>query len=300
MKRFISLLLCAVIVAGAFCGCAAKKDNTNKEKAFELKYSYDSTYSSFDKSVYNAYEALCESVIKGEESARFNTGMIEDVNQLFYTSFPLNALVEKIDVKGDESGVSITYKNSKEEHIKKVEEFKNKVNEIMTKCYAGKSSKKLYTVNLYNYISTSVTKSDNLAITPYETIMTGKASSFSASNMFEYLLAQADVKAYHILAEDALKTGWGLSKAEYDGKEYYFDVYTEFELTEGKQLQYFGMTTEDVNQEGLKNLKYTNKKDAPVIANKEFEVCRSCDKWEIKDNKLVVTSLSGVTVNFDL
>ena len=40
--------------------------------------------------------------------------------------------------------------------------------------------------------------------------------------------------------------------------------------------------------------------DAPVIANKEFEVCRSCDNWEIKDNKLVISSLSGISVSFDL
>lgn len=297
MKKVLSIILCLVIVTGALCGCSQESE---EEYQTNLKFTYDSAYKDFDESVIRAYESVCKAIVNHKSEVRINIGMRENIQQLLYTSFPLINLVEKIEEKSDKSGLSITYKNDENTHRQKIVEFEKIISDIQTECKMGQISKTEYVIRVYNYISSHITVSDDAVITVYQTIVNGKGTSFTYSNFFEYLLLQSDIEAYHILGEDASKTGWGLSSAVIDSKLYYFDVMSEFYANKGTQLIYFGMTSDDVANEGLSSLMYSNKVNAADASELDFDACRHCVSWEISENKLLITRADNKTVEIEI
>ncbi len=304
MKKFLSILLSVVLIVCIFCSCSNSSDEkvTEKEEkdSIDLVMSYDSAYDSFDDSVISAYRNVCNAIINFESEIRVNTGMFDNIRQLLYTSFPLIDLVESVSKKEDNSGLNLKYKNNSDIHKKKINEFKVKINEIQKTCKKGTVTESEYAVNVYNYVASNIKESKDASITCYETIMTGEGTSFSYSNMFEYLLLQSEIPASHIIAEDAAGTGWGLSAAALGGKLYYFDVMSEYFANSGKQLVYFAMTSEDVKNEGLTSLKTTNQVDSAEATDDAFEPCRSCKSWKIENNILYVTRFDEKVVEIDL
>ncbi len=304
MKKLFSILLCFVLVL-SFCACTAqKKEETEKEEE-QLKFTYDAAYSSYDESAVNAYEKLCQSVMDYSSELRMNTGLLDNVLQLFYTSFPLSALVKDLTVNDDESGVDIVYKYNESEHNAKTEQFINTVKETYKKCSEGSTNKTVYAIKLYNYIASSVTLNTDKTgidetVSCLDTILSGYGSSFSYSQYFEYMLRYNDIPAYHILSSDAIGAGWGLAGAVLDNNLYYFDILSEYYDNGGEKLKYFGMTSEDVRNEGLKDLKYTSQSGAPDASDLKFDICRKCDKWELDGAKLLVTIKSGKVVEVAL
>lgn len=297
MKKILSFVLCVVVIACTFFGCSSAKSDNNQ---FNLKYTYDSAYKSFDESVVRAYESVCSAIVSYEPEVRINVGMRENIQQLLYTSFPLIDLVEKLEEKDDGSGLVITYKNDEKTHKQSIDDFVEIISDIQNECKIGQVSKTEYAIRVYNYISSHISISDDATVSLYQTITTSKGTSFTYSNMFEYLLLQSGIDAYHIIAEDALKSGWGLSYAVLDNKPYYFDVMSEYYDNQGTQLIYFGMTSDDVANEGLSNLMYTNHDTASDADELEFDVCRKCVSWEISDNKLLVTRADNKIVEIEL
>lgn len=299
MKKTFSILLCCVLVCLTFFGCSdSGKDKSGSNT--DLKFTYDSAYTSMDESSVSAYEALCTAIVNGEDSARLNLSMLDDVFRLYYTSFPLSALVDKLEESEDGSGLTITYKFSKDEHLEKVAAFEAKVKEIEEYCYNSTVNKNIYAIRLYNYVASSIKESENASITCYDSIMTGEGTANSYANMFEYLLLQADIPAYHILATDNGGAAWSLSQAELNGKLFYFDMMTEHYMTGGQQLQYFGMTSEDVANEGLIDMTYTDSSVAYDADSLDYDICRSCKGWEIDGAKLLITSTNGNVVEIAL
>lgn len=296
MKKIISLVLVLTLALLTLCSCS-KEGGESDESSVQIKYTYDSAYSAYDASVIRAYEALCDAVVKGEEKAGFNIGLLTKVNQLFYTSFPLSALVTDIKELSDKSGVAITYANEQSVHLDKVKAFDDKINEIVSQCKNGTVSDMEYTVNVYNFVAKNAEIKDaSSADTVYSTIMNNTGNVFTYANMFEYLLQQNDIPAYHVIAQDMAGTGWGLSAGEIGGMLYYFDIGTEYYANSGEQLGYFGMTSEDVNREGLVSTQFTSGAAATDASDLKFEPCRSCKSWELKDGKLYVTNGNGITV----
>jgi hypothetical protein len=224
-----------------------------------------------------------------------NMGFIDDVLQMYYTSFPLNAIVESLTPSA-EGILTIKYKN--EDYSSQVSDFVNKINEIENE--SDEDDDTAYAIKLYNYIASSVKPSTEGSITCYETIMTGEGTSFSYSNMFEYLLQQKGIKAYHILCETESGESKAISAAELGGELYYFDIFAEYEDNGGKLLKYFGMTTDDAKTAGIKSMIYTNKVTAANASDLRFEACRDCEKWEIKSDKLLVAKKGGTIVQVAL
>ncbi len=300
MKKILSLILTVCFLATVLVSCSSDgKDSTVKEEP-NVKITYDSAYADYDESVINAYEQVCQAVIKGENDVRINTGMFSKIQRLIYTSFPLYDLVESFNTKSDGSGISIEYKNENEKHLELVGEFQNKVNEIVNNCSQNNANDLIYTINLYNYIATNIVPSENSSVTCYQTIMQGEGNSFTYSNMFEYLLAQKGISSYHIIAYDMANIPFGLSQAVIDGNLYYFDVMSEYYANEGKNLVYFGMTTQDVINTGLDDMTYTDDEIATDASDLEFDVCRSCQKWEISGDSLLITRADDEVVAIDL
>ena len=293
MKKIIAVLtvLCIAVAVFSACGKDKKSDAQNNS----VLYTYDSAYSFEDASI-RAYSELCEAVVKGDSEVRMNMGFIDDVLQLYYTSFPLKFIVESLNPSA-EGVLSIKYKDE-EKHINQANDFISKIASIKEE--AEDESDIAYAVKLYSYIALSVKPSANSSVTCYETVMTGEGTSFSYANMFEYLMQQKGIKAYHILCETDSGESKAISAAELGGELYYFDLYSEYEDNGGKLLKFFGMTSEDVKNSGIKSTIYTNKQTAADASDLIFEACRECKSWEIKKNNLLITKNDGNVVQIAL
>ena len=291
MKKTVSLIICICLIAGVFASC---KGFGNSATVYDLiSYTYDSAYTCDDATV-RTYEDICEAVVHGEKTVRINAGLLDGALTLFYTSFPLSVLVENIQ-PGDGAYI-IKYKY--EDHTKKVDDFILKKYDIATHC--NNENDAVFTINLYNYIASSIKPSSDSSISCYETMMTGEGTSFSYANMFEYILQQRRIKAYHILCEDASGSSKAITAAELDGKLYYFDIYAEYEENGGKLFRFFGMTSEDLQSLGYKNMIYTSRETAAISDDKRFEALRNMAKWELADNGLTITDKSGKLVQIAL
>lgn len=288
MKKILCIFL-TLVVAVCFFGCSKANEKDSDNGNSQIKYTYDSAYAYFDQSTIRGYESLCQAVVEGEEEIRLNVGMLDNIQNLFYTSFPLSKLVKSIEKNSDNSGILITYINEKSNHLKLVKEFCSKVDSIIKACEQDSQSDSAFAVRLYHYIASNIVESKNPSVSCYETIIDNQGTMFSYSNMFEYILRQKGIDAYHILAQDAAGQSWALSSAVLGGEIYYFDIMSEFYANSGTQLIYFAMTTSDVNAEGLTNLTYTNQQTASDSSDLHFDQCRSCKSWEINGNSLLVT-----------
>ncbi len=297
MKKVISLILCVVIGVLCFSSCKAEKE-LEKTEEYSLKITYDSAYSTYDSSAVNAYEAVCNAVINGEESARINVGLTEKVRRLFYTSFPLNALVKSLDINKDRSGLSITYTLSAQEHKKAVDAFKAKIEEIVNECSG--SSVNEFAIRAYAYVSSHITPSESNVISCYETVMNGKGSSFSYAQLLSYLLQQGGLKSCYVTASDAKNAGWGLCQVMMNDKWFYLDPMTEYYDNKGTKLVFFGMTEKDLKAEGLTNPTYSDSSVSADSSSLDFDACRACYSYEIKDNSLFVTKTDGNIVQIAL
>ncbi len=189
MIKAISLFLCAVVICTAFSACSDKNSENNKTDSentenIELKITTDAHYSSLDESSIRAYEKLCNAVLNYDSEVKFNTGLTDDVNQLFYTSFPQYILVDGIDFLDDNSGVTITYANDKETQNAKLKKFNDAISSIMNSCGYGKVSKNEYLFNVYTYITQNFTI-DNRVPTVFDTTIQKKGMYSTLSGLYE-------------------------------------------------------------------------------------------------------------------
>lgn len=303
MKKVLCIFVSLILVLSCFFGCSkgdGKQEESKAEAEQQVLFGFDYAYKGTDKSAVNAYEKLCQAVIDYQNDVRINTGLLESAQQLLFTSFPLSALVKDIKINDDKSGVVITYKKSGEEHKKTVSDFNNKIKAIKDKCLEGTTNRNVYAVRLYNYIASNIVKSEDDSITCLDTVLTGKGSSFSYSQMFEYLLRQNEIESFHVLANDASGKGWGIAGAVLDGNIYYFDLMTEFYDNQGKLLRYFGMTSEDLKAEGLKDGVLTNREPAEDASDLKFDTLRRCASWKLYGAKLIVTTITEEIVEIAL
>lgn len=298
MKRMIAALLSLCLLAGCFAACA-KEDKSQEETTPDttLAVSYDATYGSYDESVYTAYETLCTAILNGESAARFNIGLTDNVLQLYYTSFPLQELVT-VTENPDGSGADIVYKEDAATATQQMAEFAKKINAIKMQCFDGTVSQTVYALNLYRYICEHYKEGE--ADSVYETVMEENGSAETYTRLFEYLLQQAGIPAYHIIATDAKGAVVPMSEASLDGQLYYFDVALEAALSRGNALRYFGMTSDDVASNNITKTMYTNLSESSSASDLRFDSCRKSVEWEISGASLLVTMDTGIIAEIEL
>lgn len=288
MKKIISVVLAICLVALNFAGCSSKKEDVNESK-LDIKYTYDSIYSDFDESSVRAFNDVCDAIVNYETDVQFNIAMLDDVLQLVYTSFPLNFLTQSIVENDDGTGVVISFKYDEEKHNEQAKLFNDKIVEIEKECGLGKVNNGVYILNAYNYVASNMKINSSGTSTLFETVMNGEGTIFTYANLFEYLLLQKDIMAFHIIAEDATGGGWSLSSAQLNDEIYYFDMATEFYSNGGKGINYFAMNSKDVKAEGLKNLKYTSSGEGYKASSKAFDACRIAKEWSLEGNSINIT-----------
>ncbi len=303
MKKSICLLMCAAVICSMFTACASDKDaDTGEEDASiieDLQITVDYHYSDMDESVIRVYNKLCQAVMNYDSEVKFNTSMTDDLNQLFYTSFPLYSLVDGLEFLDDDSGVSISYKNEQEEHLQKVEEFTNAVGTIMGECGYGSVSDNEYLLNLYTYITTNVTV-DNSVTTVMDTIVDKKGVSATISGMFEYLLLQAGISASHILNKNSDSIATMLSMAEFNGSFYYFDPTSELAQNSGEGLAYFAMDSSRALSSESDNFVFTDDTEADEITDDTYSSLISCTSYTVEDSTVTAKCKGNADFVFTL
>lgn len=286
MKKFLSVILLLVFMMSIFTACSdAAKDDSAQDS--EINITVDSHYENIDESSVRAYEKLCTAVVNGDSEVKFNTSLLDDVNQLFYTCFPLYPLVESIDLMGDSTGVTITYKNTAEEHLELVNAFYDKVDEIMQACEYGKVSTDRYIFNVYTYITSNM-QSDSSVVTAYDAIMQGKGYSAAICSAFEYLVLQGGGKASHVIsASDGQKI---MSAAEFKDGWYYFDPAADIEDNSGKALTGFAVSSD---RDGLGSFNYTDGEPVDIQGSESFEKLAYSVSYTVDGDTVNVTCSEG-------
>lgn len=294
MKKVISIFLAAVILTFCFCSCA-KKEETNQN----LKLSYDSIFSYYDDKIIDAYNSLCNAVINREENVKFDLNLINDVNKIYYTSFPLSVLVSNIQINNEKGTVELQYVNDEETHKKVVKDFSDKVNKIKEECGFNKVSENEYVLNLYTYIaSKNKVKLNNSNV--YDVIMNNEGSSSSFAMALEYLLLQSDMNASHIYALNNKGVSF-MTVVYIDDKSLVLDPFSELESNGGYGLSYFGLCEKDLTNLGFKNgFKYSDDKVAMFEGCfDDFENLRNTISYEYKDGKITANKSDNSTIELN-
>ena len=294
MKKIISVFISICIVVTVFAGCT--KDKTD-EQADNLPITYDSHYADYDTSAMSAYENLCNAVIKGEEEVKYNIRMLDSVNQLYYTGFPLNALVESIDIMPDSSGVKITYKNDIEAHLQLVADFNARVNEILTACGLGTVDNSRFVFNVYDYIIRNF-EIDNSVVNAYDVIMQGKGVKSAVNSVFEYLVLCGGGKASHAVSYD--NTPNMISLVNFNNDWSFFDPASEIEDNAGKALKYFGMNDKRIAAYISGQLEYTDGMPVGTVTDGKYSKLENSSSYEAKNDEISVTLSNDEIIVLDL
>lgn len=293
MKKVISLFLVLALSVTAFAACSKDTDKTEqKESEDGVSITVDSHFEDFDESAVSAYEKVCTAIINGDQQVNFNTLQLENVNQLYYTSFPLSALVKNIEILSDNSGYEIKYKNSLEEHKNLVNEFNSAVFSIKEECGYSQVSTDNYIFNLYTYITKNFT-ADNTVLNPYDALVQKKGYSSAINSLFEYLVLQGGGKACHVVGNGEASF---ISLVQFKGTWYYFDPYGEITNNQGKGLKYFAMSDTSLNA----SYSYTDGEKVTETGDGAFDKLRQSESFEIKDGKVSVVLADGESFEIDL
>lgn len=301
MKKLVSVLMCFAIICTVFAGCSSNEPKKSEADTTvsQVKFTVDNHYADIGESSINAYEKLCSAVINYETEVKFNMGLIDDVNQLFYTSFPLYPLVDRVSYNDDKTGVILSYVYSEEEHTAKIEEFNKSVNQIMNDCGYGSVGKNAYLINLYSYICQNVTL-DTSVTTVYDTIITKKGMNATISGMFEYLLLQADISASHLMNIDTDSIAKMMTMAEFNGQMYYFDPASEIEKTVGKGLTCFAMNDKRAGISKSNKFVFTDSASPDKIEDKTFDKLKKSTAYTINGSKVTVALEKNSEFLFEL
>lgn len=274
MKKYISLLLSIIVCLTVFAGCT--KSGSDSEYVITM----DSHYDYVNDTAVRSYEKLCNAVINGEEEVRFNTAHMDEINQLFYTCFPLYPLVESIDILENNTGVGIKYKNDMDKHKELVSQFDDKISDIMKECRYSKVSTDEYIFNVYVYI-TSNFKIDSSIFTTFDTVVEGKGYNASINSLFEYLVLRGGGKASHIISSTGSNI---MSMVNFAGKSYFFDPAKEIENNSGTALVYFAMDTSRAAGVFL----YTDNTDVEKIEDDSFSKLALSESYTVKKSTVTV------------
>lgn len=294
MKKILSLILCLAFIFCIFAGCTNndEKEPEGTSEPVSLQFTTDESNSNLSPSSVRAYETLCNAVLNGEDYANFNTTLLNDVNRLFYSDFPLSYLVNKLALKEDNTGVRIIYEKNSDDHIKAVNEFKASVNKILNDCGYGKVNNNVLVLNLYSYLTknTVITSHCNY---DYDVIVNSMGYSSSFAGAFAYLLNQAGVKASVVNSTNENGICY-MTEAEFKGEKYIFNPFFEANDNKGEALRYFALDYSELYSAGYIDVRYRNG-DGVVFDDGEndFARLRTSVSYSLDGNSLSVKTENG-------
>lgn len=287
MKKIVSVLMSILLIAAVFAGCTNKENKTESSDNLQTNsyITVDSHYAFADESVKRAYEKLCTAVIAGEESVSFNTQMLDDISQLFYTSFPLNSLVSSVDLLPDRTGVSIAYKNDIDTHKQLVADFNGRVDEILDACSLNSVSKDRFVFNLYSYITKNF-QIDTAVVSVYDVIMNARGAAASINSAFEYLVRCGSGEASHVINTNG--AGAMISLVKFNSDFYYFDLGSEIEDNAGTALKYFAMNDKRTAAYISGTFSYTDQIQVGTVTDDSYDKLQTSASYTVNDDGISV------------
>ena len=299
MKKFISIFLSAVLLVTAFAGCSTGETESETEED-SITYVVDTNYEeNMTASSIRAYETLCEAVVNGEDTASYNINLSDDVNRLFYSSFPLSYLVESITETDDSSGVVITYTNDTETHLQLVSEFYEKVESIIAECEEGTTTDDEFILNLYTYISSNTT-ADTSSNSAYNVIIEGTGYRSSMVYAFAYILLYNGIEASIASSVDDGVITY-MAEVPFSDGYFMFCPYNETAKTGGYGLSYFALDYTDLYNLGIEAITYLN--NVSVIFDDydvSFSDLRDTYSYTYADGVITAIDIDGNTVEVEI
>ena len=264
MGRYMRKLLCLLCVisfllTGLCTGCnsntgdgsdssSAETEAANKGDTIHHEFKtfvYSDFYREiYDEDVEETFRAYCEAVCKGEtefECKSWDFMIITRLRMLASEYMPIAFIYANITNIDSEHIGHIDYGMSSEEFMTKLEEFENKVTQILDEtCKAGYSEAE-NAIAIYDYFAKNF-KYTNFT-SSYVVIMEENGVCQDFASAYDFLLGQVGIDG--IICTSMLNMqyphAWSLLKI--DGKLYHADP--TFALSNPGTLKYFGFTDEE-------------------------------------------------------
>lgn len=206
------------------------------------------------------------------------------------------------------------YSIPKDEYLKKVDEFKARVETLIENCILSDDSELEKALALYLSESARIDydydavgadnyrSAEGYGVSPYRSLMTDKGICQEIAGTYAYLLLQVGVDAISVsgLTKDCT-TAHEWTIVRLDGKLYHCDV--TFQCTNKFSVQYFGMTDAEREKQGDWDMPYNNiggtndlwARDYPALDDTKFEqfwTCYNC-LLDREENKIFCYDKSG-------
>lgn len=231
------------------------------------------------------YFRFCDAALAGEDTVKLDKKdylqLFQDISRYCLPVVDTYAHIEDSGTKGNNT-YKIVYSLPKDEYLKKVDEFKTRVEFLIENAlfeddtelekalglYLSESGRIDYD---YDALADNFVSPEGYGVCPYRAIMTDKAICQEIAGAFAYLLLQVGVDAITCggLTKDSSGAhDWTLVRI--DGIYYHCDV--TFQCSNKYNLRYFGMNDAQRELEGDWDMPYNNIGNINTIWHKDLPI----------------------------
>ena len=260
MKRLLCLLcVTALLTAGLCTGCNGKSEDDSNGSAVETEttnkgdeihhefktFVYSDFYREiYDEDVEETFRAYCEAVCKGEtefECKSRDFMIVTRLRMLASEYMPIAFIYANItNIDSDHIG-HIDYGMSSEEFMTKLEEFENKVTQILDEtCKAGYSEAE-NAIAIYDYFAKNFKYTNYTS--SYVVIMEENGICQDFASAYDFLLGQVGIDGIVCTSMLDMQYPHAWSVIRLDGKYYHADP--TYALSNPGTIKYFGFTDEE-------------------------------------------------------
>lgn len=334
MKRKLSLIVAIMTLVMVFTSCSQAvtpdattsatvsettvetSDSTTETTKKELKpldhdfnpHCLSEIYiNKYGKEFEEDYYRYCDAILSGADTVKCSKKqwlpLFRDISRTYLPIANEYCYFFDEDIKAvGKDEYKLEYGLPQEEYLKKVEEFKARIEELIERaCFEGDTpfemtlalykSEGLRISYDYDALGDNYSSPEGYGVSPYRTLMTDKGICQEIAGAYAYLLMQIGVDAITcsgLTKDSSTAHEWTLVKI--DGKYYHCDL--TFQLNETSTLRYFGMDDSQREKEGDWDMQYNNigmtndiwHKDLP-IEDKRFELLWTCISYCVDREK---------------
>lgn len=244
------------------------------------------------------YYQFCDDILAGSDTVKCSNpswiNLFRDISRTYLPIVHQYCYYNGDDYPSAGDGVyKIEYSIPKDEYLKKVDEFKSRVEYLIESClyeddtelekaialYHSESSRIKY--DYYVMENTVIVTDDGYQISPYRSIMTDQGICQEIAGCYAYLLMQVGIDAITCGAlnkECTLAHEWTI--VSLGGTYYHCDV--TFQLENPNTLQYFGLNDAERELEGDWDMPYNNIGDLNEIWGSDLPITdtRFAEVWK--------------------
>ncbi len=177
--------------------------------------------------------------------------VMKAVEDNIFAGFPLSALAS-VTFDAESLSAVFDYRYQRDEHLRKVTEFKERVESIIAETLLFGDDECIAALLLYHWISSEVDyfthAYEQWQTNAYYALMNGESICYGFAEAYSYLLLQVGIRAEVLFLEsrsDGAEHAWCVITV--DGKSYHCDPTWESSVCSGAGFSYFGLTDQDRN-----------------------------------------------------